>query len=129
MDGGLPAVASGTWEATVELRRVVDFPRKRRWWPYSGTFCQYFAAEATSVATAARAARRRRHGAAVPWGPEAAMTELLFLQWRHLRPPERICLATLLLTLVVWLLLPAIPQVRRESPVFDLLRAHRAARG
>jgi hypothetical protein len=38
------------------------------------------------------------------------MTELLFLQWRHLRPPERICLAALLLTLVVWLLLPAIPQ-------------------
>ena len=38
------------------------------------------------------------------------MTELLFLPWRHLDRPERICLAALLLTFVVWWLLPAIPQ-------------------
>ncbi len=38
------------------------------------------------------------------------MTELLFLPWRHLTRPEQIGVSALLLTFVVWSLLPAIPQ-------------------
>ena len=38
------------------------------------------------------------------------MTELLFLPWRHLTRAERIGMGALLLTFVVWAVLPAIPQ-------------------
>jgi hypothetical protein len=38
------------------------------------------------------------------------MTELLFLPWRHLTRAEQICVGALLLTFVVWAVLPAIPQ-------------------
>jgi hypothetical protein len=38
------------------------------------------------------------------------MTELLFLPWRHLTRAEQIGVGALLLTVVVWAVLPAIPQ-------------------
>src|SRR5258706_74077 len=38
------------------------------------------------------------------------MTELLFLPWRHLTRAERVGVGALLLTFVVWAVLPAIPQ-------------------
>ena len=38
------------------------------------------------------------------------MIELFSLRWRHLTRAERVCLAALLATLIVWMLLPAIPQ-------------------
>jgi hypothetical protein len=38
------------------------------------------------------------------------MTELLFLQWRHLSRGERVCLGVLALVLAAWSVMPAIPQ-------------------
>lgn len=38
------------------------------------------------------------------------MTELLFLQWRHLSRGERICLGVLAVVLIAWLFMPAIAQ-------------------
>lgn len=38
------------------------------------------------------------------------MTELLFLPWRHLSRPERICLGALILALVAWVAMPGVAQ-------------------
>src|SRR5204863_7711995 len=47
------------------------------------------------------------------------MTELLFLPWRHLTRAERIGVGALLLTFVVWAVLPAIPQDPSYHCFFD----------
>jgi len=47
------------------------------------------------------------------------MTELLFLPWRHLTRAERIGVGALLLTFVVWAVLPAIPQDPSYHRFFD----------
>jgi hypothetical protein len=41
---------------------------------------------------------------------EITMTELLFLQWRHLSRAERICVGVLAAVLIAWVLMPAIAQ-------------------
>jgi hypothetical protein len=38
------------------------------------------------------------------------MTELLFLRWRNLGVPERWVLAVLLVAVVAWAFIPAVPQ-------------------